>query len=41
MLIIIECEISPLLLGNVASLRGNLQVTKNSHGREWTLSHVS
>jgi len=41
MLIIIECEITPLLLENVAFYMGNLQVIKNSRGREWILSRVS
>jgi hypothetical protein len=36
MLNIIVCEISPLLLENVALRTGNLQVTKISCGREWT-----
>jgi hypothetical protein len=40
MLNIVVCEISPLLLENVALRMGNLQVTKISCGREWTLSQV-
>jgi hypothetical protein len=36
MLNIVVCEISPLLLENVALRMGNLQVTKTSCGREWT-----
>jgi hypothetical protein len=36
MLNIVVCEISPLLLENVALRMGNLQVTKISRGREWT-----
>jgi hypothetical protein len=36
MLNIVACEISPLLLENVALRMGNLQVTKISCGREWT-----
>jgi len=41
MLNIIVCEISPLLLGNVSFYMGNLQVIKNSRGREWIPSRVS
>jgi len=41
MLNIIVCEISPLLLENVALYMGNLQVIKDSRGREWIFSHVS
>jgi len=41
MLNIIVCEISPLLLENVAFYMGNLQVIETSRGREWILSHVS
>jgi len=41
MLNIIVCEISPLLLENVAFHMGNLQVTKDSRGREWIFSRVS
>jgi hypothetical protein len=40
MLNIVVGEISPLLLENVALRMGNLQVTKISCGREWTLSQV-
>jgi hypothetical protein len=36
MLNMLFCEISPLLLENVALRMGNLQVTKISCGREWT-----
>ena len=35
------CEISPLLLENVAFYMGNLQVPKDSRGREWIFSRVS
>jgi len=41
MLNIIVCEISALLLGNVAFYMGNLQVIKDSRGREWIFSCVS
>jgi len=41
MLNIIVCEISPLLLENVAFYMGNLQVIKDSRGREWISSRVS
>jgi hypothetical protein len=41
MLNIIVCEISPLLLENVALRMGNLQVIKNRRGREWTPHYVS
>jgi hypothetical protein len=40
MLNIVVCEISPILLENVALRMGNLQVTKISCGREWTLSQM-
>jgi hypothetical protein len=32
----VVCEISPLLLENVALRMGNLHVIKNRRGREWT-----
>jgi len=41
MLNIIVCEISPLLLENVAFYMDNLQVIKVSRGREWIFSRVS
>jgi len=41
MLNINVCEISPLLLENVAFYMGNLQVIKDSRGREWICSRVS
>jgi len=41
MLNIIVCEISPLLLENVAFYMGNLQVIKDSRDREWIVSRVS
>ena len=41
MLNIIVCEISPLLLENVAFYMGNLQVIKDSRGRDWIFSRVS
>jgi len=41
MLNIIVCEISPLLLENVAFYMGNLQVINDSHSREWIFSRVS
>jgi len=41
MLNIIVCEISPFLLENVAFYMGNLQVIKDSRGREWICSRVS
>ena len=41
MLNINVCEISPLLLENVAFYIGNLQVIKDSRGREWICSRVS
>jgi len=41
MLNIIVWEISPILHENVAFYMGNLQVIKDSRGREWIFSHVS
>jgi len=41
MLNINVCEISPLLLENVAFYMGNLQVIKDSRGRELIFSRVS
>jgi len=41
MLNINVCEISPFLLENVAFYMGNLQVIKDSRGREWIFSRVS
>jgi len=41
MLNIFVCEISPLLLENVAFYMGNLEVIKDSRSREWILSRVS
>jgi len=38
---IIVCKISPLLLENIAFYMGNLQVIKDSRGREWISSRVS
>jgi len=41
MLNINVCEISPLLLENVAFFMGNLEVIKDSRSHEWISSHVS